>query len=538
MKVDIVKQSFQSKAAKPDLKVSGAKNTPNFTGMSSKQLEKEMMNLLYHKKTIEFMKSFEWLKGEIGGILLTALGTGAVAPIFIGFNPFVHAPKDATPEEKEDVINTKQYTAMRQPVSAALAILFQAGVQKYIDKGLDAIFNNPERAKKVYINVDRQVINTDTYIKDKVKNQLAERGYKKPSIIKSWFNGKAKQDREIYNAMFDSSVEAMKEDQLKKVTTDLKNDHIIHIGERDLEHRETAELINKQIESYKDDAEKLQKSKLQIEKYVKKAEILMNNEAHLRTIFKEVPVDEAKVSLRNYLTAMREVPVDEAKAAECKAKLDKINKEVSNAIQKLIDKETNNEVKTLLQEIMSRPEDMRAHRFERTIKRIDTIENICAKYKGGFTAKNYEKALLDRNELLDQRWLDLDRARIKEPDKADKKVIEEAIEKIKKACHFDEKNTVLKSLLENTDTFSSDDVKLKDKIYKDVAKAYKKMVENHYKGWNQLTKVGVGVLITLPITCTALNWVYPRFMELFFPKLAGVKKDKAPEQVQNQGGNK
>jgi hypothetical protein len=122
MKVDIVNQNYQTRALTPNLKAESTKRTPHFTGMSSKQIEKEMMNMLHHKKAIEFMKSFEWLKGEIGGILLTALGTGLVAPIFIGYNPFVHAPKDATPEEKEDVKNTKQYTAMRQPVSAALAI--------------------------------------------------------------------------------------------------------------------------------------------------------------------------------------------------------------------------------------------------------------------------------------------------------------------------------------------------------------------------------------------------------------------------------
>ncbi|MBR1753361.1 hypothetical protein IJ732_00870 [bacterium] len=42
--------------------------------------------------------------------------------------------------------------------------------------------------------------------------------------------------------------------------------------------------------------------------------------------------------------------------------------------------------------------------------------------------------------------------------------------------------------------------------------------------------------INIPVTvltCTALNWVYPRFVETFFPGL--LKSDKAPEQ---QGGNK
>ena len=40
-----------------------------------------------------------------------------------------------------------------------------------------------------------------------------------------------------------------------------------------------------------------------------------------------------------------------------------------------------------------------------------------------------------------------------------------------------------------------------------------------------MTKIAVGVSVTLPITCTVLNWVYPRFMNIFFPNLAGVKKE-------------
>ena len=538
MKVDIVNSNYQSAAFTPKLKAGKVKKIPNFTGMS--QVEKDMMNLLYHKRAIEFMKSFEWLKGEIGGILLTAVGTGLVAPIFIGFNPFVSAPKDATPEQKEDVENTKQYTAMRQPISAALAILFQAGVQKYIDKGLDAIFNNPERSKKVFINVDRQILNTDTYIKDKVKKKLLEEeNLQKPSYIKSLFNPELKKKRKEYNIKFEQEVDAMKEAQLQTVVDSLKKDHIIHIGTRDLDHETTARLINKQIESYRKDANELIKKDQQKDFYTKRAGILHKNQEHIKEIFKEIPYMESKAALKDYLLAMRDISADEAKRAACKEKLNQINKTVSDAVQILLDKEPkDSEVRTLLEEIMSKPEDMRAHRVERTLKRIESINEVCNKFGGKFIPEEYMNILLSRNSELEKRRTALYAAEIKDVKNADAKVIEEAINKIREACHFDQKDTVLKNLLENTDTFDSNPEKLTDKIYKDIAKAYKKMVENHYKGWNQLTKVGVGVFITLPITCTALNWVYPRFMEIFFPKLAGVKKDKAPEQVNAQGGDK
>ena len=46
-------------------------------------------NSLKDKAVISFLKGLEWLKGESGGILITAIGTGFVAPWFIAFNPFV-----------------------------------------------------------------------------------------------------------------------------------------------------------------------------------------------------------------------------------------------------------------------------------------------------------------------------------------------------------------------------------------------------------------------------------------------------------------
>jgi len=536
MKVDIVNSNTQIKSNPYNSGVKNLKNTPNFTGMS--QIERDMMNMLHHKKTIEFMKSFEWLKGEIGGILLTALGTGLVAPIFIGFNPFVHAPKNATKEEKEDVDNTKQYTAMRQPVSAALAILFQAGVQKYIDKGLDAIFNNPELSKYARLNLDQQTINTDSYIKGNVKKAMKEEGLSKPSLIKSWFSNEAKEQRRIFTEEFDNRVDKIKSNQLKIVADGIEKDNVIHIGERQLEHKTTAGLINKQIDSYIKDAQSLKKTHDQIVFYKDRAQTLIENEDYLKKIFKDVPTQKVGDAMTEYVQIMKTAPVDEVKKANCEKELKRLYKEVETSVQTLLDNEKNPKIRIILTEIMAKPEDLRANRIERTLQRIESIKRMCKNHKDGFTPEIYEQALLDRNSVLSKRIIELKEAKIKEPLLADESIIGQAIAKVKKACTFKKGDPILEPILENTDTFGSKAEKISEKIYKDIAKAYKKLVDNNYKSWNQITKIGVGVLITLPITCTALNWVYPRFMEIFFPKLAGVKKDKSPQQVQQQGGDK
>ena len=75
---------------------------PQFTG-SPAQIKVRVEDLLPNKAFIKFMEKFKVLKGELGGILITAAGTGLVAPIFIAYNPFVKAKKDATEEEKQEI---------------------------------------------------------------------------------------------------------------------------------------------------------------------------------------------------------------------------------------------------------------------------------------------------------------------------------------------------------------------------------------------------------------------------------------------------
>jgi hypothetical protein len=155
---------------------------------------------------------------------------------------------------------------------------------------------------------------------------------------------------------------------------------------------------------------------------------------------------------------------------------------------------------------------------------------------GVYSEDNYLTAMSQRNGELDRIITKLHLNRIADPQNANDGIIKRTVEKLAETCRFDESDNLLKSILHDADTFNFDKEKLLQKINKDIAKAYKKLIENKYKGFNQITKVAVGACITLPITCTALNWVYPRFMELFFPKLAGVKTDNAEKKP--EGGDK
>ena len=488
---------------------------PAFTGKLD--VAQEITNSLHHKGAIGVMKKLEFLKGELGGILITALGTGLVAPIFIGFNPFVKAPKDATPEQKEDVKNTKLYTAMRQPISAALAILFQASVQKYIDKGLDKLFNVPENAEFMRRDIVQSELNTDTFLKAQVGKAMKEEGLKKPSFIQALFKGKEGfAARAAYDKTLKERVNAIKESQIQKVAEGFAKTGQMKAGNAFMDSETVAKLVNEQIDNYIKDARALQKTPEQITKYIERADVLIRHEDHLREIFKDIPIEQVK------------------RAKEGSPEIKALYKQTENQIKYLLSTEKNPEVRNLLQEFLDRPEDLRINRIERTLSRIDNIKDMC---KGKYTKTRYYNALIERVNVLEERLVKLNASKIKNPAAATPETIKEAIAKVVRYCNFRHDNGVVESVLKNTDTFSHDTKALQNKVVKDIVKGYKKLIDNSFKSLNQITKIAVGVFITLPITCTALNWVYPRFMELFFPKLAGTKK-KAAENAQKAGGDK
>lgn len=490
------------------LNTAARRYNPSFNG--SVDYSKRIMEKLPHSKSIKRMESLKWLKGEMGGILITALGTGLVAPIFIGFNPFVKAPKNATPEEKEENKNTKLYTAMRQPISAVLAIIFQASVQKYIDKGLDKIFNNPDLAKHARFNLDQQDLNTESFIKSNIAKEMKNERKSKPSWIKALFSKDAKAKREAYQAEFDARVKAEKDRQINKVAKIFEETGEMKAGARSLDNKSLAEIINKQIDDYIKDAKNLQKTGENLSRYLDTSEILHRHQDHLKDILKDF---------------------DKIKSPQ----------EITEKVKELLDKEPNTEVQEILKDILAREDDLKSRRINRTLARIDFINDACGG-RDKFSKEVYKDYLIKRNGILEKKIVDLISARIEDPSNAKLDTIKNALEKITSACSFNKDERSLESLvLCATETFDSETniTSLRKKICKDITKGYKKLVENNYKSWNQFTKIGVGVFITLPITCTALNWVYPRFMELFFPKLAGVKKDKGSEQEQQKvGGNK
>ena len=360
----------------------------------------------------------------------------------------------------------------------------------------DKLFNKEEYAKRWSIHVDQSAINKKSYLERLVKKDMKKEGIKAPSITKIFTDGWSsyKKASDEFDSKFSERVSQLQNKQIDDVAKKFQETGKIHVGKRTLDNETLAGLINDQIDDYVGDAKKLRIETDGLAFYTNRAETLVKNEAHLKEIFKDVA--------------------------------NKDTKQLETHLKDILAKEQNPKVKELIQEILERPEDIRKSHINRTFERINTIKEMCG--KEGFSMGRYFDALGARNTELDRTITKLKKAKIKNINTATQEEINNAVQQVVENCKFDKKSQpLLNSIMHDTVTFDSDKAKLTKKIHKDITKRYKKFVENTYKGRNQVIKVLVGVFITLPITCNALNWVYPRFMDKFFPELAGAKKATA-----------
>ena len=466
---------------------------PNFKGQGI-DVTKFIRNNLAGKKFFNTFDKVNAIKGEIGGIVINSIGTGAVAPIVIGTNPFVKAPKGASEEEKKKVRDTKWYTAMRQPISAILAVLFQVGALVPINKWIDKLFNDPELAKYADLHINQSVLNSNMTLKSKAKAQLAKEGIKKPA-----FWSQDKQAKKDYKAQIKALADKIGAKQIDDLTDSFEQTGKIKIGNEYLDNKSLGKIINKQIDGYIGAAKELKLDNDKLTFYRNRSKVLTDNEDYIRQIFDE-----------NVLKTKMKNDTDYAG--------------LEKYIKELLSKERKPEMKEILQEMLDRPEDVRLNRIHNTLNRIDSIKSVCDDNK--YDIEQYFKSMTDRNAELNKIITDFTNAKKKKKKPIDNKLIKSTMDKIKKVCSYEEGNKFLKGILHDTDTFDSNSniAKLSKKIHKDVVKGYKKFVSNKFTAISQIIQILIGVGITLPITCNALNWVYPRAMELFFPKLSGVKK--------------
>ncbi len=132
MKVESVKQRINNQAVQQLYQ----QYKPNFTArvqIPERAVDINLKNEIkaFMPPSIKGMKKFSDNMGEVQNIIINALGTGLVAPIFIKWNPLSKTDED-----------TRTYSAWRQPVSAVIAVLTQVGATIPFNRMVDRLANN------------------------------------------------------------------------------------------------------------------------------------------------------------------------------------------------------------------------------------------------------------------------------------------------------------------------------------------------------------------------------------------------------------
>lgn len=123
--------------------------------LKEKELKFEMLK--NSPKKVQFLDKMKTFQGEVPNILINALGTGLIAPVFIKYN-FMSKTDD----------DTRTYTAWRQPVSAVLAILTQAGLVIPFNK---LVNNMTDKGKFTDLKFNQSAFQTKDFHKAQIKKE-------------------------------------------------------------------------------------------------------------------------------------------------------------------------------------------------------------------------------------------------------------------------------------------------------------------------------------------------------------------------------
>lgn len=414
-------------------------------------------------------KFLMWLNKNNGENLnntVTAIGTTGVAPFFIAFNPF----------SKEEQ-NSKYYTALRQPISAAITLGTQLFVMANYNKWIDK--------HAAYLGVDEMDLQAkppETVLLPRAKGDYAKyysecvKTGVEPESKRKWVNLRVRelQDTAFYHTLAKlranpDNLNINLEDVVKLDLLDSKRNECFKQILKDNHGFSDMELNT--IKDFKDflkKGKKFCKSKLLDYDLVRDA---IDAEAMKRAtgeIDKTIDL-EAKVKLKTSLYKLE------------------MQQQFSNELLHLGNKKTKvaNDIRTPVEKLEDETKIIKNKIYQALLKKLKPdYENIIAKNSSELSedeiiAKHvYEKLLKCKDSPIDG---------LKNHGTDFKKV---------------KQSVLIKKYLIN-------------RINKSEAKL---------KGWKNRSGMLVGLLI-LPATCGLLNWAYPKVMKKYFPKLSEAKAE-------------
>lgn len=448
----------------------------NFTGhVPQKDLIKELKNIIpYPMKVISRLAES---MGEVQNIIINSLGTGLVAPLFIKYNPLSKTDED-----------TRTYSAWRQPISAILAVATQAGMVapfnsiisdmsysgKYPEEYNLSNFRDEKYLKKMikkaepYLTKDQIAKKVQETMTAQHKELLNNLRYKNKIMILTE-NGPAKQlsDKTYYNTMLDTIKALIKSDKAKEESCNTK---------------ETRRLI--------------------------RSEFLSKNNAAVKETLGEIKQELDNAKNLNSMKSYLKLKYKQLKKDKCDSKLLEMVNELRARIKNVNDPPAENG-KPVIHTDDIIMEELR----EKTDKMLKHAEKYGTITDENLIKAEVEKSVAERKDAF--------------------KVSLKTLQDLEKRITNGEKITVseIEQLFkEKAKGISFKDSALHTEFAEELIDKYKNNIKNNIKGHKQFTGLIISLAV-LPITCTLLNWVYPRFMDAVFPNLSNKKHDNESKQL-------
>lgn len=444
-------------------------------------------------KGVGWMNMFKHWNGEPYATLINAIGTGLVAPVFIRYNFLSKTDED-----------TRTYSALRQPISAVLAILTQVGITVPFSKAIDNMCNNGKFSDSKYnksqyqdIKYHEKVIkDTNPTLSSEIVDNLKKANPKLKIDTTTSILDLKKLDSKLYKKVLAELAGEAQLGQFQDLMNILNTKNTIHLvgkngkvqmKEEDLKKLiiETADSIDKQL------LENLNRYiKEKPVKQIKRGEFLRDNEAKVKSVLAEIQAEVDKIQKTAAPSGAK--LTEEAKTA---ADYKQISTFIKERITKLKTEREPQELIDIVSELGQKPS------MFSLCEKIKNVTNRCEDF-------SHCKSITDVTEIVTNE--------VKEDIKkveAERSIISE----VKLAT--EEGKTTIASILKKAGKLKESDF-----LYSVVQKHISK-IEGNVKALRQITSLGVSIAI-LPLTCSLLNYVYPRFVRAFFPRLDKGSKEK------------
>ncbi len=454
------------------LKTVVPKNKPAFKSAYTPRSYKEVRDLgnaVYRnsKGMQNWLMSLYLHSGETLNNCVTAFGTAVVAPIFIAFNPI----------SKED-LKSKEYTALRQPISAIITL----GTQLLVMKN----YNNWIDSHAAFLGADEMDLSAKppiTVLKPRVKEEY--KAYKAQCIRDGVLPQKRSEwiDERILQLQDEAYY-----DQLKKLRATMD---INTISMKDIVKPSDVEQM-KNVVFKKVLREKFNFTDEDLALFEDYKEFKSKGKKLIKAKQLDATLINDSIQAKAEDLAIKEL--EEAIAMEAKVKFSssKLLKEMISEFEK--------------GKLKIRNKYKLTNDAEANHKAVEAIEK---------EIKELSKTIYDNKLKSLQAEYDAIISKAEEAKTEAEKITEYAYNKIFKAGSIE-------NIKFHGDTLEDAvrSVKIKKWLNTRINKAEAKL-----KGWKDRSGVLVGLAI-LPIACGILNWAYPRIMEKCFPGLCASKKQK------------